>query len=70
MNDSHGETYIVHVARKAGSTVATVERNDGQWYDEMFTEIGKTADLPEIGAIIESDFRAKDDPARPREPRG
>lgn len=63
MSDSHGEIYIVHVDRKAGTTIATIERNDGQWYDEIFTEIATTLELPKIGEIIESDFRDKADSA-------
>jgi hypothetical protein len=63
MTDIHSETYIVHVDREAGTTVARIERNDGQWYDEIFTEIATTPELPKIGEIIESDFGDKADSA-------
>jgi hypothetical protein len=63
MSDSHAETYIVHVVRRSGTTIATIERNDGKWYDEIFTEIATTPEFPKIGEIIKSDFNDKADSA-------
>jgi hypothetical protein len=47
MSDIHAETYIVEVDRKAGVTTVEIQRNDGNWYDEEFTVVGRTAEVAE-----------------------
>jgi hypothetical protein len=63
MSDFHGEIYIVYVDRESGTTSVTIERSDGKWYDEEFTEIATTPEFSKIGEIIESDFNDKADSA-------
>lgn len=56
------EIYVVTVEQpeqedEAGREII-IQRNDGQWYDEKFTEIDKTNLFSDMANIISRDFRS------------
>lgn len=52
------EIYIVSVEEQDGTIVAHIQRNDGKWYDEHYTDVA-TVGVPEVSRVIEADIKER-----------
>lgn len=55
-DDFHKEIYIVTVDYEKNIFDIRVDRNDGLWCEEEYTEVAKTNKILDIGPIIGTDF--------------